>query len=147
MGEEPDDDGALTGAQTAVRTRHGVVPLSRADYHPMACGSVDGVGAVPWYDDDDGPAVCRFQFVGVGKGVRRQIDRETVAIRVADACTIACGQRAVSQNRLVGVGPAAFSVIGFDQLGQCTGIDYVSRAGQIARLVVPPKLACREGRD
>lgn len=121
--------------------------MSWTHYHPVACGRVHSVRTVLGNDDDDGTAIGGFQFVGVGKGVRAEIDREPVPVGVADACAVACGQRAVADNRLVGIRPAALAAVRLHQLGHGAGIDDVAVAGEVSGLVVPPKLARRKRCD
>jgi hypothetical protein len=70
MGEEPDDDGALRGAETAVGT--GDVPaLGWAYYNFPAGRGSDSVGGIGWQDDDDRAAIHVGQFVGFGEGIGR----------------------------------------------------------------------------
>jgi len=68
MGQEPDDDGALCGAQAAVSTGYRTA-LGRADNDFPARRGSDSVGGIGWEHDDDGTAIHVGEFVRLAQCV------------------------------------------------------------------------------
>jgi hypothetical protein len=96
------------------------------------------VGRIRREHDDDRSAVDVGEFVGFGKSVGAEIDAETVPVCISHGCRIADGLRGVARHRFVGVRPAAFALVGADQLAQHVGVDIVALTGEVAGLVVSP---------
>ena len=146
VGEKSHDDGPLTLTKPACgasSSRPGT--LSGTNDYLVTAGRGHGERRVGGEDDDYGTAVGRFQFIRFRQIIGGKIDRKAPGIRVAHCGSIASGFVAIAGHRLVSVSPTPFPLVRVYQLGEHGDVDRIIFAGQVARLVVSPKLIGWEG--
>jgi len=148
VGKESHDHGPLALAKRASGARSsGAGTLCRANDHFVPCGRGHREGRIHRKDDHDRPAIGCFQFVGFRQIVGGKIDRETALVCLAHRCTIARLEIPVADNGLVSVRPTALSLVCVHQLRERISVNLVVFAGQVARLVMSPKLTKWERAD
>ena len=141
MSGKTDDCRALTLTESAGRACHVVAIRSGANYYLAAGGRLAiSYGAGREYNDN-GAGLRVRKRVGVRQVIGGQINRKAVGVRAANCLNIGNGAMLVSVRK-------TFSpFVCLCELAKRACVNVLTKAGQIARLVMTPKLLTRKGRN